>query len=1629
MTTRLLLAVLLLGVVAFAGSSAVASARNDPGGVVEEADGTLIPGATVTLLRSDTAGGPFVQVPNGSAIMSPANQNNPDHADASGHFGWDVVAGFYEVQATAPTCNTATSPVLTVPPDMSNLVLQLTCTVVSNPQHGISFTKGCVPTTPIGQPYSCSYSALNNVDQAHDTLTFSGLNDTVHAKGGDVSSGNVFSALSLDNAGTSATCSGPGLVGTGTDADPWKNATTCTLPFGSQIDVHSFSHYTVTAADFTLSGHALTDSASLTWNDLCDGFGAGPVPGGGNCSGSPPTVGAASQTIVTQLTSTTSTAIHNAAHAVVTTVGAGATVHDLVTVSGGGGNPIPTGTANVQWFTNDTCVGGAAASKVETLGPAGTVDATDFPQGPLAAGPYAFQAHYLGDPANPVYAPSDGACEPLTVVDANIQISPPTATNRVGSNHVLTCHVNVNPGSGFVNAPDGTTCTVAIVSGPGTPTSQSCATSGGTGSCNVTITSAVTGVSAVQASTSPTVGGVPLSRSTGDGLAGDGPNAQKTWVDAKIAIAPNATNEINASHTFTVTLLKDVGDGAGFVPAAGEHVDVALTDSNGAAHTAPTGTCTTPGANTNAAGHCTVTFTSPSAGKVTGHATSTLTIGGVPIAVATDGLGNNSGDAVKTFVDARISVSPNGTNRVGASHTFTAHVIVNDGSGVGFVNAADGTSISFAIDSGPGSFTTPNPCTTVGGTGSCQITLTSSVTGTTSVSAHTAVSVGGVSLTRATNGVAGNSGPATKTWVNARIHITPSATNAVGQPHTFTVTLEKDIGDGNGFVPAAGQHVDVTLADAGGAAHTAPTGSCTTAGPNTDANGQCTITFTSSSAGTVTGHATSTLSVAGSAAFTVATDGVAPNGSDAVKTFVDANIGIAPATAANPIGTNHVLTITVNAIGGTIDPGPHTSTASIVSGPGGFVGSPSCTYTGGAATASCTVTITSTTAGTTVVSATSSIPVAGLPIARTTGTAQNTASGGSGNASKTWVAAKIAIAPSATNEIDHSHTFTVTLQKDSGSGYGPAAGEHVSVTLTDSNGAAHTAPTGSCTNGGANTDANGQCTITFSSPSPGKVTGHATATLSVGGIPITVATDGVAPNSGDAVKTFVDANISIAPDGTNRVGAAHVFTAHVNVNDGTGFANAPNGTSIGFTIDSGPGSFTTTNPCTTAGGTGSCQITLSSSTTGVTKVSAHTMLSVGGVSLTRNTDGTGGSSGPATKTWVNAKIAIAPSATNEVGHSHTFTVTLMKDTGTGTFVPAAGEHVTVTLADSNGASHGTPTGSCTDAGANTDANGQCTITFVSNSAGAVTGHASATLSVAGSAPFTVQTDGVAPNSGDAVKTFVDANIQITPPTATNPVGTTHTLTGHVNVNTGTGGFVPAPDGTVITFSLTNSGGATATFVGPSTCTTGGATGSCTVVISSPTAGTTTIHASTTLSVGGVTLTRATGDGHAGDSADAQKLWTSGGGVVTQFCVACSDVLSTNVPPQFVIGNITYGQFAGRIHGRAPGQLYYWAIVTTTSPNQVVTVSQSNTSTNNTVPLKVGTTVWMYGNGCKVLSFGTANAAKTGASFTVATPGTYVLEVEFDTNVLENQPVPVPSTIQYTFTTSLGGSASVTLEPE
>jgi nidogen-like len=105
----------------------------DPSGTIVTPEGAPVRDATVMLLRSDSPSGPFELVPNGSAIMSPTNRQNPDRSDAGGHYGWDVIAGYYVVRAQKEGCHAldggafVESPVLTIPPPVTNLDLVLEC--------------------------------------------------------------------------------------------------------------------------------------------------------------------------------------------------------------------------------------------------------------------------------------------------------------------------------------------------------------------------------------------------------------------------------------------------------------------------------------------------------------------------------------------------------------------------------------------------------------------------------------------------------------------------------------------------------------------------------------------------------------------------------------------------------------------------------------------------------------------------------------------------------------------------------------------------------------------------------------------------------------------------------------------------------------------------------------------------------------------------------------------------------------------------------------------------------------------------------------------------------------------------------------------------------------------------------------------------------------------------------------------------------------------------------------------------------------------------------------------------------------------------------------------------------------
>jgi len=254
---------------------------------------------------------------------------------------------------------------------------------------------------------------------------------------------------------------------------------------------------------------------------------------------------------------------------------------------------------------------------------------------------------------------------------------------------------------------------------------------------------------------------------------------------ANISIEEDDVNRVGQQHTFTVTVNKVLGQTETPV-ADGTDVDVTLTGSNGIGDGdivvdssstcdvfASDGTTLINDGSGTSGGTCTVVFTANKAGKVTGHAEADVVVGGQTIHVETGGSGGKTGDAVKFFVDAFITIAPNDTNSIGESHTFTVTVQQNDGSGGGFGNAPDGTVVTVTLAPSGGAVVSDlvDNCASSGTVnGTCTVSFTSNTAGT--VVGHASVTLtftnpfnGDVTVTRETNGNAPNSGDATKVFV------------------------------------------------------------------------------------------------------------------------------------------------------------------------------------------------------------------------------------------------------------------------------------------------------------------------------------------------------------------------------------------------------------------------------------------------------------------------------------------------------------------------------------------------------------------------------------------------------------------------------------------------------------------------------------------------------------------------------------------------------------------------------------------------------------------------------------------------------------------------------------------------
>lgn len=678
--------------------------------------------------------------------------------------------------------------------------------------------------------------------------------------------------------------------------------------------------------------------------------------------------------------------------------------------------------------------------------------------------------------------------------------------------------------------------------------------------------------------------------------------------DARIAIdPPTDANQVGDPHGLTVTVEEKGSFATEFAPAGG--VEVALSVSGPGSLDSPT--CTT-----DASGECSVVLTSSVTGLSTVTASADVEVDGKTISVSTDGADGSSEPAVKRWVDATLTLTPAAdANDVDDAHTFTATLEFDHGDGAGFVAAPDGEEIAFST-SGVGTLAS-TACLTDGADGACTVDLTTPTTGLSTV---TAAWSGGIATTEGTASADASSDAAVKRWVEARLEVTPStATNRIGDTHTFAATLEFDTG--SGFAPAPAGETIAWALDSGPGALSAT--SCTT-----DGSGECSIELDSD----VTGL--STVTAAWSGGIATAEGTASSSASDAAtKTWVDALLLIDPPQATNQVGDPHVFTITVfeQLVGGTPTPAENVVvTAEITDGPGAFVdGVHTCATD---ASGDCTVTIVSAEPGLTVVQVAANATVGGLTVPLVT----DGEDGNVGPAVKRWVDARLALTPTqATNLVGDTHTFTATLEFDTGAGFGPApAGETITFAKISGPGALDPL---SCA-----TDTSGRCTVDLDSAETGLTR---VAAAWSGGITTLEGTGDAVASSDEVVKRWVDGRLTVTPAGaTNVVDDTHTFTAllELDLGDGAGFLPARE-EAVAFDKVSGPGTLTA-DGCTTDAD-GLCTVDLDSPESGTTEVTAAwtgDVTTLEGAASTTLTDA-------ATKDWVTPAIEIVKTADPELG--------------------------------------------------------------------------------------------------------------------------------------------------------------------------------------------------------------------------------------------------------------------------------------------------------------------------------------------------------------------------------------------
>ena len=1116
-----------------------------------------------------------------------------------------------------------------------------------------------------------------------------------------------------------------------------------------------------------------------------------------------------------------------------------------------------------------------------------------------------------------------------------------------------------------------------------------------------------------------------------NGSGGNSGPATKNYVNATIAITPNAVNAVSTSETFTVTVTvltpaTTAGQAITFsfgTPTISYSQTPDLLAPTSATFVSQTGNVATYSVTINSdqvgtfvvSASDTVNFTDPNASA--GHNTAS-------VSVSTSGSGANSGPATKNYVNATIAITPNAVNAVGTSETFTVTVTVLTPA------TTAGQAITFSFGTPTISYSqtpdllAPTSATFVSQTGNVatySVTINSDQVGTFVVSASDTVnftdpnaSAGHNTASVSVSTSGGNSGPATKNYVNATIAITPNAVNAVGTSETFTVTV-------TALTPAttAGQAITFSFGTPTISYSQTPDLLAPTSATFVSQTGNVatySVTINSDQVGTFVVSASDTVNFTdpnasaghNTASVSVSTSGSGANSGPATKNYVNATIAITP-NAVNAVGTSETFTVTVTVLtpattaGQAITFSFGTPTISYSQTPD-LLAPTSATFvsqSGNVATYS--VTINSDQVGTFVVSAsdTANFTDPNASAGHNTASVSVSTSGSganSGPATKNYVNATIAITPNAVNAVGTSETFTVTV-----TALTPAttAGQAITFsfgtpTISYSQTPDLLAPTSATFVSQSGNVATYSVTInsdqvgtfvvsasdTVNFTDPNASAGHNTASVSV-------STSGSGGNSGPATKNYVNATIAITPNAVNAVGTSETFTVTV-----TALTPATTaGQAITFSFGTPTISYSQTPDLlaptsatfvSQSGNVATYSVTINSDQVGTFVVSASDTVNFtdpnasaghNTASVSVSTDSTGANSGPATKNYVNATIAITPNAVNAVGTSETFTVTVTALTPATT----AGQAITF--------SFGTPTISYSQT---PDLLAPTSATFVSQSGNVATYSVTINSDQVGTfvvsasdtvnftdpnasaghntASVTVSTDGTGANSGPATKNYVNATIAITP-NAVNAVGTSETFTVTVTALT------PATTaGQAITFSFgtpTISYSQTPDLLAPTSATfvsQNGNVATYSLTINSDQVGTFVVSASDTVNftdpnasaghnTASVTVST---DGTGANSGPATKYYialstTPGGMVMVGSSLSDSAALSGGNNPQ---GTITFYLMAPGSTSTTPLDSAVYTATVPVNGDGTYDISQATSTTGSTAASVIGTYQWV-----------------------------------------------------------------------